>query len=65
MSDRVIKLSRVYEAMRPEDAAAIVAQLDDQTVRVILDNMNERQAARLMGALPPDRAVEIAEGFTR
>lgn len=61
----VVQLTRVFEAMAPDAAAAIIEDMDDRIVLALLANMGERQAARIMGALPPDRAIEISERIGR
>ena len=47
---------KVYEAMRPADAAAIFDALDPRLLVQILDRMNERKAALVMGSMDPERA---------
>ncbi len=59
-NERLEKLAAVYEQMRPEVAAPIIQELPDITIASLFTRMQERQAARIMGQLPPDRAAEIA-----
>ena len=47
---------KVYEAMKPADAAAIFDALDPRLLVQILDRMNERKAALVMGGMEPERA---------
>ncbi len=49
-------LVRVYEAMKPRDAAAIFDVLDMQVLLQVLDRMQERRAALVLAAMQPDRA---------
>ncbi len=51
-----VGLVKVYEAMRPEDAATIFNGLDMQTLLQLLDRMNERKAASVLAAMQPERA---------
>jgi hypothetical protein len=53
------QLVRVYERMRPKDAALIVEQLEVPLAVEILSQMPDRQAARILGAMAPDRAARI------
>lgn len=53
------QLVRVYERMRPKDAAAIVAELEVPLAVEILSQMPDRQAARILGAMAPERAARI------
>ena len=49
-------LVKMYEAMRPADAAGIFDALDVHVLLQILDRMNERKAALIMGNMQPERA---------
>jgi flagellar motility protein MotE (MotC chaperone) len=49
-------LVKVYEAMKPRDAAAIFDVLDMQVLLQVLDRMQERRAAPVLAAMQPDRA---------
>jgi flagellar motility protein MotE (MotC chaperone) len=49
-------LVKLYEAMRPADAAGIFDALDTHVLLQILDRMNERKAALVMGNMQPERA---------
>jgi flagellar motility protein MotE (MotC chaperone) len=49
-------LVKVYEAMKPRDAAAIFDALDMQVLLQVLDRMQERKAAPVLAAMQPDRA---------
>jgi hypothetical protein len=53
------RLARVYEGMRPKEAAAVLEQLDRPLAAAILGYVNERQAAKILGALPPKAAAEV------
>ena len=49
-------LVRVYETMKPRDAATIFDALDMQVLLGVLDRMAERKAAPILAAMQPDRA---------
>lgn len=49
-------LVRLYEGMRPRDAAAIFDELDMPVLLPIVDRMREARAAPVMAAMRPDRA---------
>jgi flagellar motility protein MotE (MotC chaperone) len=49
-------LVRVYETMKPRDAATIFDALDMQVLLGVLDRMSERKAAPILAAMQPDRA---------
>ncbi len=49
-------LVRIYEAMKPRDAATIFDALDMQVLLPVLDRMQDRKAAPILAAMQPDRA---------
>jgi MgtE-like protein len=53
------RLVRLYEGMRPKEAAAVIGQLDSGLSVTILLGMRERQAAKILGQLPPKKAAEL------
>ena len=50
------ELVRIYETMKPRDAAAIFDALDMQVLLGVLDRMSPRKAAPVLAAMQPDRA---------
>jgi flagellar motility protein MotE (MotC chaperone) len=49
-------LVKMYEAMRPRDAATIFNDLDMTVLLPVLDRMSERKAAAVLAAMQPDKA---------
>jgi flagellar motility protein MotE (MotC chaperone) len=49
-------LVKIYEAMKPRDAAVIFDALDMQVLLQVLDRMQERRVAPVLAAMQPDRA---------
>jgi flagellar motility protein MotE (MotC chaperone) len=49
-------LVKLYEGMRPRDAATIFNELDMAVLTPIMDRMREAKAAPVLGAMQPDRA---------
>jgi len=47
---------KLYESMKPRDAAAIFNDLDLPVLVPILDRMKEAKAAAILGAMQPERA---------
>ena len=62
-------LVKMYEAMRPRDAATIFNDLDLPVLLPVLDRMKEAKAAPILAAMTPDKAREttmkLAELRTR
>lgn len=52
-------LAKLYSGMKPDQVAKIFKELDSVTAANILMRMGNRQAAKVMGALPTDKAIEI------
>lgn len=58
-------LVRTYEAMRPRDAATIFNDLELPVLVEILDRMNERKAAPVIGAMRPEKARTVTAELAR
>ncbi len=52
-------LVKLYETMKPRDAAAIFNDLDRNVLLQVLDRMNERKAAPVLAAMQPERARQV------
>jgi flagellar motility protein MotE (MotC chaperone) len=59
------QLVRVYEVMRPRDAAAILDDLDMPILMQVLDRMREAKAAPLLAAMRPERARAATAELSR
>ncbi len=62
-------LVKLYESMKPRDAALIFNELDMQVLLQVVDRMKEAKAAAVMAAMLPDKArqvtTELAQMRTR
>jgi flagellar motility protein MotE (MotC chaperone) len=56
--DRLVK---VYESMKPRDAAAVMAQLDDKVRLPVAGKMKERVLAAILAQMPPAEAKKLTE----
>jgi len=52
-------LVKLYEAMRPRDAAAIFNDLDMPVLLGVVDRMKDAKAAPVLAAMQPDKAREL------
>lgn len=52
-------LVKVYETMKPRDAATIMNDLDQAVLLGVLDRMKETKVAPILAAMQPDRARQI------
>ena len=55
------KLAKVYEAMKADQAAAILAGLELDVVMDVLSRMKDRQAARILGSMNAGLAAQISQ----
>ena len=62
---RISKLSRLYGAMKPDEAVAVLNQMDDETVLVILSKMEDEQVAKIMALFDARRAAVLSQSMLR
>jgi flagellar motility protein MotE (MotC chaperone) len=55
-----IRLARMYEVMKPQQAAPIMASLDLEVVLEIMVRMRERPAGRILARMDPGYAARIS-----
>ncbi|CUH96089.1 hypothetical protein P22_2177 [Propionispora sp. 2/2-37] len=58
---RAGKLAGYYSNMKPEEAAAIMNELDDHTVLAILNKMEPDQAAQILAKFSAQRAATLTD----
>jgi flagellar motility protein MotE (MotC chaperone) len=58
---RVTKLARLYNNMKPEDAAAIMEGLDDDIVIDIFNRMDEGKVSKIINAFDESRSARITK----
>ena len=58
-------LVKIYEAMKPKDAARIFGELDINTLLMVAERMKERKLAPIMAQMNPERAKEMTVELTR
>ncbi len=56
-------LVRVYETMKPRDAAVIFNDLDMQVLLQIVDRMKDSKAAPVLAAMQPEKARSLTDGL--
>ena len=54
-------VTRIYENMRPEEAAQILDQLDDETLRVVFARMEPKQIGSIVAVMSRERAVAFTK----
>lgn len=58
---RVTRLARIYENMKPEQAANALINVDWDTTVLILQRMSEDAVAQILAKMPPEDAAQITE----
>lgn len=58
---RVSKLARLYNEMKPADAAKILETMDNDIVIAIFQRMDESQVSQILTEFDPDRAATISK----
>ncbi|HZB92012.1 MAG TPA: hypothetical protein VE397_11255, partial [Stellaceae bacterium] len=56
---RLKSLVKIYETMKPGDAARIFSQLDMPVLLGVLEHMKERNAAPILAAMDPGKAKAV------
>ena len=59
------QMVRLYEGMRPRDAAGIFDELDMQVLIQVVDRMREARAAPVLAAMRPERARLVTTELAR
>ena len=60
-TDQLKKLAEYYSSMKVKQAAAIMAELDDEIIIGILTNMGSETAAEIIGELDPVEAAVLTK----
>jgi flagellar motility protein MotE (MotC chaperone) len=60
-NERVARLIKVYEAMEPEEAAAILDGMAEPVALQVFGGMKDRAAAGIMGFMPKAKAARLGE----
>lgn len=56
------RLARIFSAMKPQEAAAVLERMEDDEVRAVLVQLGDRPAAQILGSFEPDRAARLSRG---
>ncbi|GAV20004.1 hypothetical protein MMIC_P0965 [Mariprofundus micogutta] len=64
-SKKIKRLTAVYEGMKPERAAPVIAKMELATVVKIFLLMDEKKVGKILSFLPPEKAVLISQALTR
>ena len=56
-----VRLARIFGAMKPEEAAAVLAKLEDGDVKAVLFQLSDRKAAEILARFPGERAATLTK----
>jgi len=62
---KIASLVKIYEAMKPKDAARIFEQLDLNTLLIVAERMKERKLAPVMAQMNPEKAKDVTVELSR
>ena len=62
---KMASLVKIYEAMKPKDAARIFEQLDLNTLLIVAERMKERKLAPVMAQMNPEKAKDVTVELSR
>lgn len=55
------RLAKIYESMPPEEAAARIEKLDEETATTLLLAIKPRQAAKILANVNPEKAAALSK----
>ncbi len=64
-SKKIKRLTAVYEGMKPNRSAPVIARMELATVVKIFLLMDEKKVGKILSFLPPEKAVIISQALTK
>lgn len=64
-SEDTVRMVKVYESMKPKDAAAVLTAMSDPVRLPIAAGMKDRSLAAILGAMSPDAARDLTEKLSQ
>ena len=58
---RIARLAKIYESMRPQEAANALINVDWDTTVLIFQRMNEDSVAQILAKMEPEAAAQLTE----
>jgi len=62
---KIKRLTAVYEGMKADKAALVIARMDLLTVVKMFSRMNEKKVGKILSFLSPELAVKISQALTQ
>ena len=61
---KITRLTAVFEGMKADKAAPVIAQMELPIVVRLFSLMNEKKVGKILSFLPPEKAVSISQALT-
>lgn len=61
--ERIRRLVKIYESMAPEEAAPRIEKLNEKTAVMILAQMKEKSAAKILGLVEVSKSVKLSQSL--
>lgn len=61
--EKTKSLVKIYESMKPKDAARIFSEMEMETLLTVVENMKEKIAAPIIAKMDPVKAKKLTEEF--
>lgn len=58
---KISSLVKIYESMKPKEAARIFDQLDMEVLLMVVDRMSERRVAPILADMSPEKAKDVTQ----
>jgi len=62
---KVASLVKIYESMKPKDAAKIFEELEMDVLLMVVERVNSRRLAPILAAMDPQKAREVTVELSR
>jgi flagellar motility protein MotE (MotC chaperone) len=62
---KILSLVKIYETMKPKEAAQIFQELEMDTLLLVVDRMKERKLAPVLAEMNPNKAMEVTVELAR
>lgn len=60
---RLVKVARLYDGMKPEQAAPILNELEDETIVLLFSKMDEDRVAKILTLFDHKRAARLSDAM--
>lgn len=62
---RLVRVARLYDGMKPEEAAPILNELEDEAVLLLFSKMDQERVAKIMTLFDPKRSARLSNSMLK